>query len=103
MPKKEWNMIVQYQVPHTEALRAAIDAAIDDPEEEDTDKEEYSDHGDAASKAMDAHVHDMVTWVRAQGGGFNRKLQIRRADTSDPTSYFEVFLRQSRFLPWNLS
>jgi hypothetical protein len=50
---------------------------------------------DAASDAMDAHVQDMVAWLRDQGGSFNEKLQIRRADPSDPTSYFGVFATES--------
>jgi hypothetical protein len=50
---------------------------------------------DAASNAMDAHVQDMVAWLRDQGGYFNEKLQIRRADPSDPTSYFGVFATES--------
>jgi hypothetical protein len=50
---------------------------------------------DAASDAMDAHVQDMVAWLRDQGGYFNEKLQIRRADPSDPTSYFGVFATES--------
>jgi hypothetical protein len=51
--------------------------------------------GDDASNAMDAHVQDMVAWLRNQGGHFNEKLQIRRADPSDPTSYFGVFATES--------
>jgi hypothetical protein len=50
---------------------------------------------DTASNAMDAHVQDMVAWLRNQGGHFNEKLQIRRADPSDPTSYFGVFATES--------
>jgi hypothetical protein len=52
-------------------------------------------YGDAASNSMDAHVRDMVAWLRDQGGCFNEKLQIRRADPSDPTSYFGVFATES--------
>jgi hypothetical protein len=44
---------------------------------------------------MDAHVQDMVAWLRNQGGHFNEKLQIRRAVSSDPTSYFAVFAAES--------
>jgi hypothetical protein len=52
--------------------------------------------GDAASNAMDAHVEDMVAWLQKnQGGHFNEKLQIRRADPSDPTSCFVVFAAES--------
>jgi hypothetical protein len=51
--------------------------------------------GDDASNAMDAHVQDMVAWLRNQGGHFNEKLQIRRADPSDPTSYYGVFATES--------
>jgi hypothetical protein len=51
--------------------------------------------GDAAGDAMDAHVQDMVAWLRLQGGYFNEKLKIRRADPSDPTSYFGVFATES--------
>ena len=46
---------------------------------------------DVASSALDAHVQEIVGWVRNQGGFFNDKLQIRRADPTDPTSYFGVF------------
>jgi hypothetical protein len=49
----------------------------------------------AASNAIDAHVQDMVAWLRNQGGHFNEKLQIRRVDPSDPTSYFGVFATES--------
>jgi hypothetical protein len=51
--------------------------------------------GDAASNAMDAHVQDMVAWLRNQGGHFNEKLQIRHADPSDPTLCFVVFAAES--------
>jgi hypothetical protein len=50
---------------------------------------------DVANNAMDTHVQDMVAWLRDQGGYFNEKLQIRRADPSDPTSYFGVFATES--------
>jgi hypothetical protein len=51
--------------------------------------------GDAASNAMDAHVQDMVAWLRNQGGHVNGKLEIRRADPSDPTSYFGMFATET--------
>jgi hypothetical protein len=51
--------------------------------------------GDAASNAMDAHVQDMVAWLRNQGGRVNEKIEIRRADPSDPTSYFGMFATET--------
>jgi hypothetical protein len=95
MPEKEWNTIFQYQQALTVALQAAIKAGIDDLEEGVDDEDDDIDEDDASSKAMDAHVQDMVAWLRDQGGYFNEKLQIRRADPSDPTSYFGVFAIES--------
>jgi spermidine synthase len=40
------------------------------------------------------HVRDLTTWFRGNGGYFNFKLEIRRADPKDPTSEFGIFARK---------
>jgi hypothetical protein len=47
------------------------------------------------ASAVDApHVQEIIDWVRNQGGYFNPKLVIRRADPTDSTSYLGVFATQ---------
>ena len=50
---------------------------------------------DAVSSALDAHVQEIVGWVRNQGGYFNDKLHIRRVDPTDLTSDFGVFAKKN--------
>ena len=44
--------------------------------------------------SLDYHVEQMVKWLRQNGGYLNSKVEIRRADPSDPNSYFGVFARE---------
>lgn len=37
---------------------------------------------------------DLIAWVRSKGGSFSDKLEIRRVDPSDPTSYLGVFAKE---------
>lgn len=46
---------------------------------------------DTCSIAVEQHAKDVVDWLRSEGGFFNDKLEVRRADPSDPTSYLGVF------------
>jgi hypothetical protein len=50
---------------------------------------------DVVSSALDAHVQEIIGWVRNQGGIFNQKIDIRRADPADPSSYFGVFATEN--------
>lgn len=38
--------------------------------------------------------NDLISWVRSKGGSFSDKLEIRRVDPDDPTSYMGVFARE---------
>jgi hypothetical protein len=53
----------------------------------------------AASKvgdmARDQQLQDIIYWVRSEGGFFNDKLEIRRADPADPTSYYGIFAKET--------
>jgi hypothetical protein len=53
----------------------------------------------AASKvgdnARDQQLQDIIYWVRSEGGFFNNKLEIRRADPADPTSYYGIFAKET--------
>jgi len=48
--------------------------------------------GDTASEIN--HGQLMVDWLRNRGGFFSPKLEIRRADPLDPTSYFAMFSKE---------
>jgi hypothetical protein len=39
--------------------------------------------------------NDLVSWVRSKGGSFSDKIEIRRVDPKDPTSYMGVFVREA--------
>jgi hypothetical protein len=41
--------------------------------------------------ARDQQLQDLTAWLRSEGGYFNPKLEIRRADPSDPTSAYGIF------------
>jgi spermidine synthase len=41
--------------------------------------------------AEQAQIQDIIDWVRSEGGFFNDKLEVRRADPADPTSYYGIF------------
>ena len=38
---------------------------------------------------------DLISWVRSKGGSFSDKLEIRRVNPEDPTSYMGVFVRET--------
>ncbi len=38
-------------------------------------------------------MDDMIQWVRAEGGSFNEKIEIRRVDPTDSSSYLGVFAK----------
>ena len=43
---------------------------------------------------MNTIQSDLISWVRSRGGSFSDKLEIRRVDPTDPTSYMGVFVRE---------
>jgi hypothetical protein len=43
---------------------------------------------------LDYHAAKMVEWLRQNDGYLNPKVEVRRADPSDPNSYFGVFARE---------
>jgi len=38
--------------------------------------------------------NDLISWVRSRGGSFSDKIEIRRVDPTDLTSYMGVFVRE---------
>lgn len=47
-----------------------------------------------ASAGIDNIQNELIEWVRSKGGSFSDKLEIRRVDPGDPTSYLGVFVRE---------
>ena len=45
---------------------------------------------DTSQKIQD----DLIAWVRSKGGSVSEKIEIRRVDPSDPTSYMGVFVKE---------
>lgn len=39
--------------------------------------------------------NEIVTWVRSKGGSFSEKLEMRRIDPADPTSYWGIFAKEN--------
>jgi len=39
--------------------------------------------------------NDLVAWVRSKGGSFSDKVEIRRVNPDDPSSYMGVFVREA--------
>ena len=53
----------------------------------------FESTANATSNAGDKIQSDLVSWVRSKGGSFSDKLEIRRVDPEDPTSYMGVFVK----------
>jgi hypothetical protein len=48
-----------------------------------------------SAEARDQQIQDIIDWVSNDGGYFNDKLEIRRADSSDPKSYYGIFAKET--------
>jgi len=48
----------------------------------------------ASIASADNIIDGMINWVRSKGGSFNDKVEIRRIDPSDESSYFGVFAKE---------
>jgi hypothetical protein len=42
----------------------------------------------------DQQIQEVIDWIRSEGGYFNDKIEVRRADPSDPTSYYGMFAKE---------
>ena len=49
---------------------------------------------EAKSSDSEKIQDDLISWVRSKGGSFSDKIEIRRVNPEDPTSYMGVFVRE---------
>ena len=49
---------------------------------------------EAVSNDSEKIQNDLISWVRSKGGSFSDKIEIRRVNPEDPTSYMGVFVRE---------
>mmetsp|Transcript_18506 Transcript_18506/g.38012 ORF Transcript_18506/g.38012 Transcript_18506/m.38012 type:complete len:394 (-) Transcript_18506:259-1440(-) len=50
--------------------------------------------GTTAAAEFAGH-NKIVSWIRLKGGSFSEKLEIRRVDPADPTSYWGIFAKEN--------
>ncbi len=50
---------------------------------------------EVAKKTDEEHAKALISWLKKEGGYFNPKLEMRRVDPSDPTSFFGMFAKDS--------
>jgi hypothetical protein len=52
---------------------------------------EAFEHANAVKKTDEEHAASLISWLQKEGGYFNPKLQMRRLDPSDPSSFFGMY------------
>jgi hypothetical protein len=52
-------------------------------------------NANAVKKTDEEHAAALIAWLKKEGGYFNSKLEMRRVDPSDPTSFFGMFANGS--------
>lgn len=85
IPDHEWNTATKFHQATVTALIMAIDKATSD------DNNEEALPNPPMVTRYKGEYSEMISWLRAKGGIWNPKLEIRKVDPSDPDSRRAIF------------